>query len=114
MELSKEQQTYQAVIQKAWEDANFKAALVADPVATIEAFTGEKVSIPAGKTLVVRDQTKEDTVYINIPATQDNVELQEEQLDAVSGGTVNPIFSTLFGPVILSQTTSTVTNKENK
>ncbi len=86
MKLTKEQEMYQAVIQKAWEDENFKAALVANPVAAIETLTGKKLNIPAGKTLVVRDQTEADTVYINIPATQDNVELNEEQLETVSGG----------------------------
>lgn len=50
--------------------------------------TGKKLNLPEGKTLVVRDQTEEDTVYINIPAAPEvDSELNEEQLEAVSGGT---------------------------
>jgi hypothetical protein len=87
MEFTAEQKLYADIVQKAWEDANFKKALVENPVATIESFTGQKLNLPAGKTLVVRDQTDEQTVYINIPATPEvNVELNEEQLEAVAGG----------------------------
>ena len=88
MEFTAEQKLYADIVQKAWEDANFKKALVENPVATIEAFTGQKLNLPAGKTLVVRDQTDESTVYINIPAQVDmsDVELSENQLEAVSGG----------------------------
>ncbi len=88
MELTKEQEVFQTVIQKAWEDASFKQELVANPVAAIENLTGVKLNIEEGKTLVVRDQTNESKVYINIPAKQDidDVELNEEQLEAVAGG----------------------------
>ena len=89
MELTKEQQLFQQIINEAWENESFKADLMANPVTAIEALTGEKLDLPKGKTLVVRDQTDENTVYINIPAatpTQD-VELNEEQLEAVAGGT---------------------------
>lgn len=87
MEFTENQKMYAEIVQKAWEDADFKARLVATPVATIEEFTGGKLNLPEGKTLVVRDQTTEDTVYINIPAKQEvDVELNEEQLEAVAGG----------------------------
>ncbi len=44
--------------------------------------------MPEGKTIIVKDQTDASTVYINIPAEQkmDDVELNEEQLEAVAGG----------------------------
>jgi hypothetical protein len=45
------------------------------------------LNLPAGKTLVVRDQTDESAVYINIPAKAEvDAELNEEQLEAVAGG----------------------------
>ncbi len=110
MKRPKEQQSYQAIIQKAWEDTSFKAALIANPVAAIEAFTGEKVSIPAGKTLLVQDQTAEDRLYLNIPAKQDNVALQEEELEAVSGGTGNP----LLGPLVLSELATILGSRTKK
>lgn len=87
MELTQEQQVLQQVVQEAWENADFKRNLVANPVATIEKFIGKGLNIPEGKTLIVRDQTDENTVYINIPANQlEDVELDEKQLEAVSGG----------------------------
>ena len=87
MEFSQEQKTYAEIVQKAWDDASFKNELTANPVAAIEKLTGKKLDIPAGKTLVVRDQTDESTVYINIPAKPEvNVELNEEQLELVAGG----------------------------
>jgi len=88
MEMTQEKKLYQQVVQKPWEDASFKNELVANPVAAIEKLIGQKLNIPEGKTLVVRDQTDDSTVYINIPAEckMDDVELNEEQLEAVAGG----------------------------
>lgn len=68
MEFAQEQKLYAQIVQKAWEDAQFKSELVANPVAAIEKMTGQKLDLPQGKTLVVRDQTDEAMVYINIPA----------------------------------------------
>lgn len=91
MELTQEHKLYQEIVQKAWEDEAFKSQLVADPVAAIEQMTGRKLELPEGKTLVVRDQTAENTVYINIPASAEvDAELNEEQLEAVSGGVHGP------------------------
>jgi hypothetical protein len=93
MEFTQEQKLYAEIVQKAWEDASFKKELVANPIAAIEKLTGKKMNMPEGKTLVVRDQTDESTVYINIPASPKHsvdAELNEEQLEAVAGG-VMPI-----------------------
>ncbi len=88
MKLTKEQKLLQTIVQKAWEDGTFKQELMNSPVEAIEKLTGEKINLPEGKTLVVRDQTDESTVYINIPAEQstEDVELSEEQLEAIAGG----------------------------
>ena len=88
MEFTKEQEVFQHIVQEAWENESFKKELVNNPVATIEKLTGKKISLPVGKTLVVRDQTDEATVYINIPSKEDieNAELNEEQLETVAGG----------------------------
>ena len=92
MEITQEQKLYAQVVQKAWEDAQFKSELLANPVAAIEKLTGQKVNLPQGKTLVVRDQTDDTTAYINIPAKPktEDVELNEDQLEAVAGGIVGP------------------------
>lgn len=92
MEFTQEQKLYAQVVNEAWENAQFKSELIANPVAAIEKLTGQKLNLPEGKKLVVRDQTDEEAVYINLsakPNTED-VELNEEQLEAVAGGAVFP------------------------
>ena len=88
MKITREQELLQQVVNEAWNNAEFKKSLIENPLEAIEALTGEKLNIPEGKTFVVRDQTDESTVYINIPAPtmKDDVELNEEQLEAVAGG----------------------------
>jgi len=88
MEFTQSQSVYAEIVQKAWEDPQFKSELMANPAEAIEKATGHKLNLPAGKTLVVRDQTNDSTVYINIPAkpNTEDVELNEDQLEAVAGG----------------------------
>ncbi|KQM19130.1 NHLP leader peptide family RiPP precursor [Chryseobacterium sp. Leaf201] len=89
MEFTHEQKIYAEIVQKAWEDAAFKKELTADPIATVKKYFGQELKLPEGKTLVVRDQTDESTAYINIPAETkkaDDLELSEQQLEAVAGG----------------------------
>ncbi len=84
------QEVYNQVISKCWEDESFKQALIADPVATIERFTGRQVSLPEGTQLVVNDQTDARFAHINIPPqpNMEDVELTEDQLDVVAGGVI--------------------------
>ena len=90
MEFSQDQKTYAEIVHKAWEDVAFKEELIANPVLAIEKITGKKMILPIGKTLIVRDQTDESTVYINIPARLElDAELNEEELDIVSGGIID-------------------------
>ncbi len=90
MEFTKEQKVYAEIVQRAWEDAEFKKELIANPVDAIEKMTGETLNLQ-GKTLVVKDQTDESVVHINIPAKATaDAELNEEQLEAVSGGVWDP------------------------
>ncbi len=88
MELTKEQGLFQAVVQKAWEDSEFKAALVSDPQAAIENLIGKSIKVPDGKQLIVTDQTDHSTFFINIPAkpSLEDMELTDEQLEIVAGG----------------------------
>lgn len=88
MEFTQNQKMYSQIVQKAWDDPQFKSELMVNPVQAIEKVTGKKLDLPEGKTIVVRDQTEESTVYINIPVkpNTDDVELNEEQLEVVAGG----------------------------
>ncbi|KAB8155115.1 NHLP leader peptide family natural product precursor [Kordia sp. TARA_039_SRF] len=88
MEFTKEQKLYHQIVKKAWEDADFKRELTENPLAAVEKLTGVKLNIPEGKKIVVRDQSNPSTTYINIPHAQqtDDVELNEEQLETVAGG----------------------------
>lgn len=93
MEISQEQKMYAEIVQKAWDDAGFKKDLLENPVGAIEKLTGKKLNLPEGKKIVVRDQTDESAVYINIPAkpnNNDDIELDDNQLDMVAGGSAVP------------------------
>ncbi len=100
MELTREQNVLKAVITKAWEDESFKQELINSPLEAIKKATGETVEVPAGKTLVVRDQTSKSVLYINIPAEPklDDMEMTESQLEAVAGGAAPIDF--IGGPII--------------
>lgn len=84
----KKEQIIQTVISKAWEDTEFRKELLTNPVEAIERLTGVEVIIPEGKELVIVDQTDKSKVYVNIPSEPeiDNIELTEEQLEAIAGG----------------------------
>ena len=88
MELSKDQELVQQVITEAWSNPGFKKELVKDPNAAIHKLTGKKLSIPAGKTLKVYDQSNPDVACLNIPPqpNMDDVELSDQQLEAAAGG----------------------------
>ena len=102
MEFTQDQKVYAEIVQKAWEDIEFKKELLANPVAAIEKLTGKKLNLPEGKTLVVRDQTDDATIYINIPSKVElDAELNEEQLEAVAGGGIWPPTGTGLPPWII-------------
>lgn len=84
--------------QKAWESSTFKEQLINSPISTIEAITGQPM-LPNTK-IVVDDQTDASIIYLNIPRKLDigELELTDEQLEMVSGGT---------GPYIVLSTAQT-------
>ena len=102
MTTTEKQSLIRRIIKEAWANETFKAELMADPVGSIEKFTGQKFVLPQGKKLVVRDQTNENTIFINIPQEPDfeNMELSEEQLEAVAGGkTFEAIVDMVWNPL---------------
>ena len=117
MEFTQEQKIYAEVLQKAWENAEFKKELVANPVEAIEKLTGKKMNLPEGKTLVVRDQTDQSTVYINIPAEQkkvDDLELSDAQLEVVAGGKTLPGVGLTVLPTIIFVPSPTIPEQPSK
>lgn len=83
------------VVNEAWNNPAFKAALIENPEEAIKSLTGQQVKLPKGKDrLVVVDQTDSKAFYFNLPAqvNMDDVELTEEQLEIVAGGgNISPI-----------------------
>ena len=77
------------IIAKCWENATFKQKLMTNPVQTIQQETGCTLDLPAGVQLVINDQSDARFEHFNIPAqnSYEDVELSEEELDCVSGGT---------------------------
>lgn len=100
MAFTQEEKLFHQVVTEAWDNADFKAELVANPVAAIEKLTGQKLVLPEGKTIVVKDQTAENTVFINVPAKQEmeDAELSDAQLEVVSGGLIDDPFGGCFPP----------------
>jgi len=82
------EETLAQVISECWQNEDFKTRLVASPLETIKEID-QNFSIPHGKTLIVRDQTAEKTLYVNIPAQIEvgDIELSDKQLESVAGGT---------------------------
>ena len=77
---------------RCWEDENFKQELLVNPIQTIEKFKGSPLNIPEGVNLIITDQTNPSNVYFNITAKPnlDDVELTDNQLESVAGGTIDP------------------------
>lgn len=77
----------QTLAQKAWESSTFKEQLIENPVSTIESITGQKMRSDIN--VIVEDQTDTSKIYLNIPRKIeiDELELSDEQLEMVAGGT---------------------------
>lgn len=104
MEDKKVEEVLKKIISKAWEDINFRKELIADPINTIQNYTGAKVILPEGKELIIIDQTDKNKVFVNIPSEPnfEDVELSEDQLETIAGGgqflwnsLMNSLFPTL-------------------
>ncbi len=84
----KAQEFLQTIITEAWRNETFKQELINSPVETLNVFTGKTANFPKDKKLVIVDQTNPNYIYLNIPAKPnlDDMELNEEQLEAIAGG----------------------------
>lgn len=82
------QKLYNTLIQKSWENNDFKEQLISTPNEVISQVLGK--SYPSKSKIVVEDQTDRNIIYLNIPKKIDveDIELTDEQLETVSGGEV--------------------------
>ncbi len=75
------QKAYGKLVAKAWEDDDFKAHLLSDPM---KVFKENGIEVPDGIEVRMVENTAETTHFILPPAPGD--ELSDEQLGAASGG----------------------------
>jgi len=77
------------IIERAWKNPEFKREFTANPKATIEKYTGQK--LPDNLNVAVH-QEDANTMHITIPLAPKNMaELSDTDLETVAGGTeINP------------------------
>lgn len=88
MSESAKKQVVLDVINRAWSDDNYRDELVASPAAAIKSATGYE--LPEGAKVVVVDQSDPSVSHLNIgpKPDMDDMELTDEQLEAVAGGEI--------------------------
>ena len=100
------------LINLCWADENFKNELVAEPKATLEKMGA---TIAEGVEVVVNDQTDTSVFHVNIPPRPESydLELSEEELEAVSGG--SDVWSSWFcgNTVVINNGDNNTTETEN-
>lgn len=81
------------MLDRAVNDAEYKAKLLSDPNSTVESVIGEK--LPAGFEVVVHEK-KPGRVFLFLDPIGACGELSEKELDAVAGGRFGDFFRDLF------------------
>lgn len=71
---------FAAIVARSWDDADFRAQLLADPTATLVA---NGVPVPEGKRVVVVEDSDTE-LHVVLPPRP--TELSDEELDSVAGG----------------------------
>jgi hypothetical protein len=77
-----QKQQYSQIVAKCWADAEFKAKLMSDPIATLAA---EGISVPDGIELRVLENTA-TVINLVLPPPPAEGELSDEDLGVVTGG----------------------------
>ncbi len=94
---------YGQIVAKAWADEEFKARLLADPAAVLQA---EGLAVPAGVELRAVENTAQ-VMYLTLPP-KPSEELSDEQLNQVAGGTTASSAGTLGSFACIGSCFSTV------
>lgn len=74
------------LVQKAYEDPEFKKEFIADPLGVVQRETGDEYDFPGSGELVVLDKTNPFSLYLTLPVNEDMLELSDEELELVAGG----------------------------
>jgi len=74
------------LIDRSWDEPEFKNQLIEYPMETIENLVGYKMKSDFGREIVVVDQTDRNTIYFNIPPIENDIELNERDLEMIVGG----------------------------
>ena len=80
--MDEQQRQMGRIIAKAWADEAFKAALIADPIATLKA---EGIPVPEGLSLTVVENTSAH-LHLVLPPKPQEGEISEDALSSVGGG----------------------------
>jgi hypothetical protein len=78
------QQAYSKITARAWSDPAYKARLMENPAAVLKE---AGIDLPAGVQVKAVENTG-DTAHFILPAPPADVELTEESLSKVAGGTI--------------------------
>ena len=78
------QETYQALLSRSATDLDFRQRLLADPAATVAEFTGREVPDTFNVSFI---ENRADATVVLPDYVDPSVELSEDELEAVAGGT---------------------------
>lgn len=85
------QKAYGKLVEKAWEDAAFKEALLSDPR---KVFAENGIVVPDGMNVRMVENT-EDTIYFVLPPERGD-ELSDEEMSSAAGGNGCPWYGCWF------------------
>ncbi|MEL6696405.1 MAG: NHLP leader peptide family RiPP precursor [Bacteroidota bacterium] len=75
------------IVERTYEDPEFKAEFIANPAEVISRETGASIDdLPDQVKFVVVDKSDPFALYITLPVREDMLELTDEELELVAGG----------------------------
>jgi hypothetical protein len=82
--LNKEEK-WNAIFERCYQDEAFKQEFMSNPVEVLQRYSEEPIDT-RGYKVVVTDQSDPSVININIPINEEDLQLTEEQLEHVAGG----------------------------